>query len=249
MAMKSAILSHPKRLEMDRAYLQGKSVASIGRDFDVSVDSLKYHFQHNLSRQLGTAMAKRELANNFDLLSEIDCIIMHTKEIFKRNFDLKKDVTALKALDSQRSTLELLSKISAYLHQTKLLELQEQQESTQQEQNADFSNRLEILTFDELQMLSKLQQKINSQDERIIVIPQSQPIEADKRVKRIRLPHIQSEPEEAKIEADSPVVAVIQANNKWEPASGQKVSWINGIPLQPVEDEIDSRVRLRQYSD
>lgn len=174
MSNKSLILCHPDRLAMERAYLQGQSIAKIARDYGVSDDSLRNHLQNHMSRQLVKAYEKKELDGSMNLLAEIDDIIAHTKEIFKRNFDKGADVTALKALDSQRSTLELLCKISAYLHQTKLLELAENENSFQKEQVADFSDRLKVLTTPELEMLISLQKKIDSQDKRIIIIPERQ---------------------------------------------------------------------------
>lgn len=157
---------------MERAYLQGKSIASIARDFNVSEESLRHHLQNNLSRQLVKAFEQKELTSSMNLLGEIDQIIAYTKDIFKRNYDKKADVTALKALDSQRSTLELLSRISMYLHQTKLLDLQNSQADSQKEQDEKFSDRLKILTYPELEMLYKIQDKLNRQDKRLIIIPE-----------------------------------------------------------------------------
>lgn len=171
MAPKRLIISHPSRLAMERLYLQGKSIASIAREFEVSEDSLRNHVQNHLSRQLVKAYEQKELSGSMNLLAEIDEIILKAKEIFRRNYDKGRDVTALKALDSQRSTIELLCKISAYMHQTKLLELQEQEKSHQQEEKEDFANRLKLLTTAELKMLYKLQSKLQLKDETIIVIP------------------------------------------------------------------------------
>ena len=182
--MKSLILSHPNRLAMEKEYLQGKSIASIARGFSVSEESLRNHLQNNLSRQLVKAYEQKELTSSMNLLGEIDQIITYTKDIFKRNYDKKKDVTALKALDSQRSTLELLCKISAYMHQTKLLELQNNQANNQKKQNEDFSDRLKILTFPELLMLKKINEKLESQDKRLIIIPESQKIGTGTGMKR-----------------------------------------------------------------
>jgi len=128
---------------------------------------------NHLSRQLSTAMAKKELDGSIDMLSEIDQIIKDTKTIFKRNFEKQADVTALKALDSQRSTLELLCKISAYLHETKLLELQEAQAGESRESESDYAAKLAVLTIPELEMLNRIVEKMDTQDRKMIVIPES----------------------------------------------------------------------------
>jgi hypothetical protein len=184
MRRRSTILQHPSRLTIERQYLQGRSIASIAREHSVTIDSLKYHFEHNLSRQLVKAFEVKEMTSSMDLLSEIDYLVLHTKNIFKRNYDAGRDLTALKALDSQRSTLELLCKISALMHQTKLLDLQEKQEVEQHEQNDDYSDRLKILTFNELEMLLKIQRKLKAQDPKMIIIPDTQKFTAENGMKR-----------------------------------------------------------------
>jgi len=174
MAPKSLILSHPSRLQMERAYLHGKSIASIAREHSVSEESLRNHLQNNLSRQLVKAYEQKEMNNSMNILGEIDDIIKHANVIFRRNFDKGADLTALKALDSQRSTLELLCKISAYMHQTKLLELQEQQENDRGDESLLLSEKLKVLTTPELEMFLAIQKKIDSFDAKKGIIPERQ---------------------------------------------------------------------------
>lgn len=173
MARVCLICSQTNRLTYERQYLQGTPISKIANDLGVSADCVNNHMSNHLSRQLSAAMAKKELDGSIDMLFEIDQIIRDTKTIFQRNFDKQADVTALKALDSQRSTLELLCKISAYMHQTKLLELQEQQQGESRESESEYQAKLSVLTLPELNMLSRISEKMESQDRKMIVIPES----------------------------------------------------------------------------
>ena len=214
MSNRSNILGHPNRLDMERLYLQGKTISSISKDFGVSEDQLGYHMRNNLSKQLSSAMAKKELTSSMDMLSEIDSIIIHTKDIFNRNYDRGKDITALKALDSQRSTLELLCKISAYMHQTKLLELQEQQVGDNQGKEEEFREKIKILTLPELKMLLKIQDKLERQDKEIIIIPENQSIWINPTTDQINDINISHDEETPVKRLEQPSKSIIQPINE-----------------------------------
>lgn len=259
MAPKSLILAHPNRLAMERQYLQGKSIASIARGFDVSVDSLRNHLTHHLSRQMVKAYEIKSNESSFNLLGEIDQIITDTKTIFKRNFDQNKDITALKAIDSQRSTLELLCKISALMHDTKLLELQEQQEGNQQFEQDDFSDRLKFLTKPELEMLLALQSKIDSRNAKIIVIAERPNayanITADIATPPLRHTNILVKQEQPKKRLKMPKTANVEPvretladyNARIQAEEPGMHEYINGRILPFVENPDDPRVQLNLY--
>ena len=60
MTMVCSICNHPKKLEIDRALIQGLNFSKIARDYEVSSDALRNHRDNHLSRQLVTAMEKKE---------------------------------------------------------------------------------------------------------------------------------------------------------------------------------------------
>jgi hypothetical protein len=238
MARVCLICSQTSRLTYERQYLQGIPISRIASALGVSDDCVRNHMSNHLSRQLSTAMAKKDLDNNTDMLSEIDQIIKDAKTIFKRNFDKGADLTALKALDSQRATLELLCKISAYLHQTKLLELQEKQSGESQEEESDFAEKIKILTIPELVMLQRIQKKIDSQDRKDIIIPENEGMAAN-------TPMTRTNPPKRSFQEDKPVnrrnAALLSpldgVQESWQPEPGKKYDWINGKAQKPVEDE------------
>lgn len=118
------ICTHPKRLAIDREIISGTSILKISRKYGQKQDPLYQHAKNHLSRQLVQAYEKKALSESMDLLGMIEDILIKAKAIFDRNFEAKKDVTALKALSEQRATIELLSKIAAYLHESRAMELQ-----------------------------------------------------------------------------------------------------------------------------
>src|SRR5512133_2037616 len=124
MKRECSICTDPQRLEIDRAIVNGGSLASIAKKFEVSYSTLNRHAAEHISRQLAKAWEKRELADSHDLLNKIDNMISKAEDIFNRNYRAKRDVTALKALDSQRNTIDLLARISYNLHQARLAELE-----------------------------------------------------------------------------------------------------------------------------
>ena len=173
MTMKCKICSHPRRLDIDREIVKGGNLARIAKNFDLPYNSLYNHAQSHTTRQLAQAWEKRDLEESHNLLGKIDEIIYAAEDIFRRNYEAKKDGIALKALDSKRSTIELLAKISYSLHQAKVTELELARiESGQGDYNREqeYQERLKILTDEELKMLLRLSEKLESQDPTMIIL-------------------------------------------------------------------------------
>jgi len=167
-----SICTDRNRLAIDREIVKGGSLAKIAKEFQVPYHSLYAHAQDHISRQLSKVFAKQELIVGNELLETINKIISRAEKIFQRNFDAKKDVTALKALDSQRNTIQLLSNISAQLHAAKIAELQLQKDKSgqlEEEKQIKFQEDIKILAFEELKVYQRIVNKINHQNnERII---------------------------------------------------------------------------------
>jgi hypothetical protein len=159
------------RLPLEKAFLQGKTIASLSREFNVSEDIIRHHCSNHLSRQLAKAWSTKELNNSVDMLSILDDLILKAKDIFDRNYKKGADVTALKALDSQRNTIELLCKVAAYMHESKLMELDQMKQQDTHERDEQIQQDLGVLTIEELKMLEAISLKIEKQDSSIIIIP------------------------------------------------------------------------------
>ena len=243
MTMICSICNHPKRLEIDRDIVQGRALATIVRKFNTPYSALYRHKQNCIHRQLATAWEKKELQENFDLLSRIDKIIQRADDIFKRNYDAKHDVTALKALDTSRNTIELLAKISYSYHQAKIAEvelLRMQSNEPDQQAAQEFQESLKILSDTELHLLERLSVKLKTQDKSIkieyetkpSVLPHDPSMGMDKSI-----PHREIKVQRTKMSVKqesrpAPEIAIENTEQEWEPPSGQKVLWVNGNPIR-----------------
>lgn len=252
MGMKCIICSDSRRLEMDRQIVSSGNIAKIAKTFGVSYSSLYAHSLSHVTRQLATALEKRETEESFNLLGRIDTIIQRAESIFHRNYEKGADVTALKALDSQRSTIELLAKISYSLHQAKLAELEmmnQNSDGDHEEKEQEFQESLSILTIPELELMEKLQRKIQTQDPNIIVIPEK-PDAFSFTTRRTKKNIIIPEDDLSQVNERKRVSNSISddESDSWQPEPGQKVSWINGIPQRPIEISARREYQQRQNS-
>jgi hypothetical protein len=161
-----AICSHKRRLEIDREIVQGKNLSKIARDYDVSYDSVFNHSKVHISRQLAKALEQKMQIEGNNLMETIQSILDRAEDIFQRNYDAGKDLTALKAIDSIRNTIQLLNNISAQLHAAKMAELQLEKENlgdNKQKESEQYMKLIKILSFDELLVYQRLIDKIGNQ--------------------------------------------------------------------------------------
>lgn len=157
--------NNPMLVEINRLLVQGKSISEIARKYGVSNQSLAYHRDNHISRQLTQAWNRKEGIQAMGLMSDIESMVNKARLIFDRNFDAGKDLTALKALDSERGVFELLVKIAALYHEAKLMELQNDQSQFQakfeREAKVEYQNKLKLLSTDELKTYLYLVNKMN----------------------------------------------------------------------------------------
>ena len=166
MSNSCTICNHARRLEIDRQIVEGKNLAKIAREFDTSYQSVYAHSQKHITRQLLAVADKKLMIEGNELLETIS-------KIFRRNYNDKKDLLALKALDSQRNTIQLLSNISAQLHAAKIAELQlakDNGEDKQAQLEQEYQNKIQILSIEELKVYQRLQNKILHQNSDIIIL-------------------------------------------------------------------------------
>ena len=176
MTMVCQVCNHPKRLEIDRELVQGKSHQKIAKQFGVDAQAVWRHSRNHLSYQLSKAYETKELGESMDLLARIDQIINRAEQIFQRNYDkesLSGDTLALKALSEQRSTIELLARISAFLHESRAMELQRSQGSYEERRKAEeqeyIEKVLDRLNPAEADLWCSLLEKIHgSRDDQIV---------------------------------------------------------------------------------
>jgi hypothetical protein len=163
---------HQHRNEMERAIVKGCNLTALAEQYSVSYDSLYNHSREHIPASLTEAFDKANLANKYNLLTEIEEIIFSAKEIFKRNKEQGRDIVALKSLSEIRSTLDLLSRTVYMYHQAKLLELElakKEDEADNTEAERNLAEGYKHLTFAELKMWQRLQKKIIDGTDDIII--------------------------------------------------------------------------------
>ena len=169
-----SVCSHPKKLQIDRKLAMGQSLASISREYSVSEDALRNHRDNHLSRQLMQAIRRKQATEGLDLLGKIDELIDRTKRILDTAEREKRLGLALGAIREVRGSYELLAKIAVVLHETRKEELEAEQMQSDLQQQEEYSKRLKILTTAELEFLMKINDKLERQDRKMIVIPDAQ---------------------------------------------------------------------------
>ena len=166
------VCNHGARKEIDRQLIAGISPTRIAKEHGLNINSVINHRDRHLSTQLKTAMERKQLTEDFNLLERIDDLLSKAQDIFDRNYAKKRDHLALKALSEQRNTLELLSKISFALHEVKRLETEQEIEQQRYDEEMELQKDLSVLTLPELEMFNLLCQKLESQDKSMKIIPQ-----------------------------------------------------------------------------
>ena len=238
MTMTCKICNHPKRLQIDREVVKGKSIASIAKNFDVNYNGL-YNHQNHISRQLTQVYEKRELQENMDLLGKIDKILTRAEDIFQRNYDANKDGLALKALAEQRSTIDLLARISYNLHQAKLAELELQRHQSgdiqAERRNLITTENLKVLNPTEQTMLKQLLLKMGSKDKDMEILPHT-PMIFPKPGKDTVVDPVVDESEEKVGESDSDT----------ESDNPLRVKPINSTPIPSTKWKDHSLNRMRK---
>lgn len=167
-----SICTHPKRLSIDQEIVSGRSLRSIAAMFNVSYDSLYRHAKDHLTRQLTKAWEIKSMNEDNKLLQKIDSIIERAEDIFQRNYEAGKDLTALKSLTEIRGTIELLSKISYQSLQSQLAQVELERQRKLDEQGSDGWNYMEslsILTDAELNLFGQLLRKLKTGNKNKII--------------------------------------------------------------------------------
>jgi transposase-like protein len=167
-----SICTHKDRLAIDREVVQGNSLASIARKYEVEYHALFSHANKHISRQLVQVAEKKLMIESEGLMDLIKSIIERAEDIFTRNYTAGKDLTALKALSTQKDTIQLLSNISAQLHAAKIAEIQLQKELSgdgKEEEERKFAENIKILTTEELLVFQRISNKIEHQNNDLII--------------------------------------------------------------------------------
>ncbi len=174
MARQCAICVDERRLEVDRLLIQNHGTYTwIAEQYGFTQNQVRNHAIHHLSRQLATTYSRRELIMNTEMVDELKGVLEKAKDIFQRNYEVNKDATALRALDSVRSTLELICRIGFYIYEAKRAEEEagqlSEERKLEQEHDEFMEKAMARLNYSELDMLEKLLNKAAGRTEETII--------------------------------------------------------------------------------
>jgi len=155
--------NHKSRLQIDREIIQGKNLSKIAKEYNLSYNSVYNHSKEHISRQLAQSMAKKQLAEDLDILHEVESLIKRTKHILDTAEKAGKLDTALRAIGEARGSYQLLTQTAFQLHEIRIAELQIERERTGQTQlEADelFREDLQRLSDSEVILLELLSKRL-----------------------------------------------------------------------------------------
>lgn len=163
---------HPKLREINQKIVEGVPILQLSQMYGMSNGSMNFHSKNHISRKLTLAVEKLATIEGNELMETITRIIRRAEDIFQRNYDANKDLLALKALEAQRNTIQLLSNISAQVHAAKIAELELLKEKRGDSKNDEleaFKTQIAIFSLEELMVYQRLINKLNKQSKDVIV--------------------------------------------------------------------------------
>ena len=177
--------------KINEELVSGQSVPKLSRKYNLSLNSLYAHRDNHLPRQLVTGYQIKQTNHAVQMRDKIDQIIDKAEDIFERNYQKKRDGMALKALDSQRQTFELLLKISQFLLEAEQVSSSQNEEDIirkyKEEQQQDIDEKISIFTEQEKHLLMMLNVKMVTGDKHLDVLKSishlTNPVEYEKPVK------------------------------------------------------------------
>lgn len=173
--LKCSICNHPSVLDINKALVGTRSLASISREFNVSSDSLRTHREKHIPVALVKSLKNKELASSMNIIGELEDLIERTKRILEDAERKRKYGIALHAIGETRNTFELLAKIIVAIKDAQSLEHEESREIMEQniieEMQAQAGERAQILSNAERSILRLITAKMISGDKYIRILP------------------------------------------------------------------------------
>lgn len=171
MSICCSVCKHPKVHTINERLLDGVQSSSVAREFGFSKDQIHRHKRDHISSLIAKRINYVESAASVSLMEKIDTLVARCEQIFLKNQE--KPLIALKALSEQRSTFELISRISFQWHEMKQQEIElERLKSGEYVINEEmqFQQSLSVLSDQEVLLLQLLSDKLAKQDASINVM-------------------------------------------------------------------------------
>ena len=111
MARNCSVCSHPSLSEIDKALVTRLSYCAISRSFGVGRDVLRRHTKEHLPDSLKKASEREYVREALDVVAQLKEINGATLAVLKEARQLRRNETALKAVDRIQKQIELQAKL------------------------------------------------------------------------------------------------------------------------------------------
>jgi hypothetical protein len=106
-----SVCSHPSLSEIDKALVTRQSYCAISRSFGVGRDALRRHTKEHLPERLKKAHEEEDVREALDVVAQLKEINDASLAILKEARQLRRNETALKAVDRIQKQIELQAKL------------------------------------------------------------------------------------------------------------------------------------------
>ena len=124
--------THPDREAIDLALAAGKGYRAISRQYSLSKDAVRRHYDEHLPAALVKSEEARQTVQALDVIGQLNTINSATWEILQESRKAKDRKTALQAIDRVTKQIELQAKLLGELKEGATVNVNVQLEQAQQ---------------------------------------------------------------------------------------------------------------------
>jgi len=117
MAGKSKILSHPNRVDIDRALIENESLRDIARRFGLKKDAILRYKHSHFPERLAKADELKEIGSVSERIEQIEELATKARKYMQTAEDEKNIPLALSAMREARANIEVLLKVAGQLRE------------------------------------------------------------------------------------------------------------------------------------
>jgi len=116
-AGKSKILSHPNRVDIDRALIENESLRDIARRFGLNKDAVLRYKNSHFPERLAKADEIKEIGSVSERIEQIEELATKAREYMRTAEEEKNIPLALSAMREARANIEVLLKVAGQLRE------------------------------------------------------------------------------------------------------------------------------------
>jgi uncharacterized membrane protein YheB (UPF0754 family) len=171
MAMKCKVCTHPDKKSIEQAILAGTPHLKISKSYDVPNLSVRNHAMHHLPERMVKAFQKREAMESLDMMNEFTTLMRDIKQQIEDFKGKGKDALTLRATETLIKLYQTMCQFASVYFQNQSETRKLANEQSEHEDREAFEKSLQVLSLEELQLLQALNEKLETQDTKLTVIP------------------------------------------------------------------------------